>query len=52
VEDSRVIFQRNHPRWHTDSSYRFGSSLASILYGIEVLPEGAEGWDTGFSNSA
>jgi alpha-ketoglutarate-dependent taurine dioxygenase len=50
VEDPRVIFQRNNARWHTDSSYRFEPSLASILYGIEVLPEGAEGGETGFSN--
>src|SRR5512134_446182 len=42
-EDPRVIFQRNNARWHTDSSYRFVPSLASILYGIEVLPEDAEG---------
>ncbi len=45
-----MIFQRNNARWHTDSSYRFEPSLASILYGIEVLPEGAEGGETGFSN--
>jgi len=50
VEDPRVVFQRNNARWHTDSSYRFEPSLASILYGIEVLPEGAEGGETGFSN--
>jgi len=50
AEDPRVIFQRNNARWHTDSSYRFEPSLASILYGVEVLPEGAEGGETGFSN--
>jgi taurine dioxygenase/alpha-ketoglutarate-dependent 2,4-dichlorophenoxyacetate dioxygenase len=50
AEDSRVIFQRNNARWHTDSSYRFVPSLASILYGVEVLPDGAEGGETGFSN--
>lgn len=49
-EDPRVIFQRNNARWHTDSSYRFVPSLASILYGVEVLPDGAEGGQTGFSN--
>jgi alpha-ketoglutarate-dependent taurine dioxygenase len=49
-QDPRVIFQRNNARWHTDSSYRFVPSLASILYGIEVLPDGAEGGETGFSN--
>jgi taurine dioxygenase/alpha-ketoglutarate-dependent 2,4-dichlorophenoxyacetate dioxygenase len=50
AHDPRVIFQRNNARWHTDSSYRFVPSLASILYGIEVLPDGAEGGETGFSN--
>ncbi len=49
-EDQRVIFQRNNARWHTDSSYRYVPSLASILYGIEVLPEDAKGGETGFSN--
>jgi alpha-ketoglutarate-dependent taurine dioxygenase len=50
AEDPRVIFQRNNARWHTDSSYRFVPSLASILYGVEVLPADAEGGGTGFSN--
>ncbi|HEU4368757.1 MAG TPA: TauD/TfdA family dioxygenase [Methylomirabilota bacterium] len=50
AQDPHVIFQRNNARWHTDSSYRFVPSLASILYGVEVLPEGAEGGETGFSN--
>ena len=50
AHDPRVIFQRNNARWHTDSSYRFVPSLASILYGIEVLPDGAAGGETGFSN--
>ena len=49
-DDQRVIFQRNNARWHTDSSYRDVPSLASIMYGVEVLPEGAEGGETGFSN--
>ena len=49
-EDPRVIFQRNNARWHTDSSYRYIPSLASIMYGIEVLPDVAEGGETGFTN--
>ena len=49
-QDPRVIFQRNNARWHTDSSSRFQPSLASILYGLEVLPDDAEGGETGFSN--
>ena len=49
-DDERVVYQRNNARWHTDSSYRFIPSLASIMYGIEVLPEDADGGETGFSN--
>ena len=49
-DDERVVYQRNNARWHTDSSYRFIPSLASIMYGVEVLPEDAEGGETGFSN--
>jgi alpha-ketoglutarate-dependent taurine dioxygenase len=50
AEDPTVIYQRNNGRWHTDSSYRYTPSLASILYGIEVLPDNAQGGETGFSN--
>lgn len=50
AEDPTVVYQRNNGRWHTDSSYRYTPSLASILYGIEVLPDGADGGETGFSN--
>ena len=49
-DDPMVVFQRNNGRWHTDSSYRYIPSLASIMYGIEVLPDEAEGGETGFSN--
>ncbi len=49
-DDPRVIFQHNNARWHTDSSYRYTPSLASIMYGIEVMPEGAQGGETAFSN--
>ena len=49
-DDQRVIFQRNNARWHTDSSYRFTPSLASIMYGVEVLPPEAKGGETAFSN--
>ncbi len=49
-EDPKVVYQRNNGRWHTDSSYRYEPSLASILYGIEVLPDDAKGGETGFSN--
>ena len=50
ADDQRVIFQRNNARWHTDSSYRYIPSLASIMYGVEVLPPDAEGGETAFSN--
>ena len=49
-DDQRVIYQRNNARWHTDSSYRYVPSLASIMYGVEVLPGDAQGGETGFSN--
>lgn len=49
-DDPMVVFQRNNGRWHTDSSYRYLPSLASIMYGIEVLPDDALGGETGFSN--
>ena len=31
-------------------SYRYIPSLASIMYGVEVLPDDSEGGETGFSN--
>lgn len=48
--DHRVVFQKVNARWHTDSSYRYIPSYASLLYGIEVLPDEAEGGRTIFSN--
>lgn len=48
--DPQVVYQRNNARWHTDSSYRYVPSLASLLYGVEVLPEDAEGGETAFAN--
>lgn len=50
ADDHQVVYQRNNARWHTDSSYRYVPALASILYGIEVLPDEAEGGETAFSN--
>jgi taurine dioxygenase/alpha-ketoglutarate-dependent 2,4-dichlorophenoxyacetate dioxygenase len=44
------IYQKVNARWHTDSSYRSIPSLASIMYGIEVMPEDAQGGETEFSN--
>tara|TARA_Y100001936_G_scaffold125624_1_gene122965 strand:- start:1404 stop:2306 length:903 start_codon:yes stop_codon:yes gene_type:complete len=49
-EDDQVIFQKVNQRWHTDSSYRFIPSYASLLYGIEVLPDEARGGETEFVN--
>jgi taurine dioxygenase/alpha-ketoglutarate-dependent 2,4-dichlorophenoxyacetate dioxygenase len=48
--DFRVIFQKVNARWHTDSSYRYVPAFVSLLYGIEVMPKGAPGGRTGFSN--
>lgn len=50
VSDHRVIFQLVNARWHTDSSYRYIPSYCSLLYGIEVLPDEAEGGETEFSD--
>ena len=50
VTDHRVIFQKVNARWHTDSSYRYIPSFASLLYGIEVLPDEAVGGETEFCN--
>ena len=48
--DHRVTFQKVNARWHTDSSYRYVPSYASLLYGIEVLPPEVKDGRTGFSN--
>lgn len=48
--DHRVIFQKVNALWHTDSSYRYVPAYASLLYGIEVMPDEAQGGRTGFSN--
>ena len=37
-------------RGHTDSSYRYIPSFASLLYRIEVLPDDAQGGEAEFSN--
>jgi alpha-ketoglutarate-dependent 2,4-dichlorophenoxyacetate dioxygenase len=50
TKDAPVIFQKVNARWHTDSSYRFTPSLASLMYALEVLPDDAEGGETAFSN--
>ena len=49
-QDEQVIFQKINQKWHTDSSYRFIPSYASLLYSIEVLPADAEGGETEFIN--
>ena len=50
VDDHRVIYQKVNARWHTDSSYRYIPSFVSIMYAIRVLPDGAKGGETEFSN--
>ncbi len=49
-KDEQVIFQKVNQNWHTDSSYRFIPSYASLLYAIEVLPDDAGGGETEFVN--
>ena len=48
--DTQVIFQKVNQLWHTDSSYRFIPSVASVLYGIETLPAKVNGGETEFAN--
>lgn len=49
-DDHRSIYQKVNARWHTDSSYRYIPSFASIMLGMEVLPDEAKGGETEFSN--
>jgi alpha-ketoglutarate-dependent taurine dioxygenase len=48
--DPRVVLQKVNSLWHTDSSYRYIPSYASLLYSVEVLPDEALGGETEFSN--
>ena len=50
ADDHRSVYQKVNARWHTDSSYRYIPSFASIMLGIEVLPDEAQGGETEFSN--
>ncbi len=45
---TQSVFQKVNQLWHTDSSYRFIPSFASLLYAIEVLPNHALGGETEF----
>lgn len=49
-DDPRVLFQKVNARWHTDSSYRYVPSFASVMYSTEILPDEARGGETEFSN--
>lgn len=49
-DDPKVLFQKVNARWHTDSSYRYIPSFASVMYSTEVLPDEAKGGETEFSN--
>ena len=46
-DDPQAVFLRGTSRWHTDSSFREVPCLATILYAVEVPPEGG---DTEFAN--
>jgi alpha-ketoglutarate-dependent taurine dioxygenase len=41
-DDPQAIFLRGTSRWHTDSSFREIPCLATILYAVEVPPEGGD----------
>jgi len=49
-DDPMVLFQKVNARWHTDSSYRYIPSFASVMYSTEILPDEARGGETEFSN--
>lgn len=46
-DDPQAVFLRGTSRWHTDSSFREIPCLATVLYAVEVPPEGG---DTEFAN--
>lgn len=46
-DDPQAVFLRGTSRWHTDSSFRQIPCLATVLYAVEVPPEGG---DTEFAN--
>lgn len=46
-DDPQAVFLRGTSRWHTDSSFRRVPCLATILYALDVPPEGG---DTEFAN--
>lgn len=50
VIDPRVIYQLVNARWHTESSYRYIPSFASLMFGIEVLPDEAQGGESWIKN--
>jgi alpha-ketoglutarate-dependent 2,4-dichlorophenoxyacetate dioxygenase len=42
MTDKRMLFHRGNEMWHTDSTYKPQTALASLLYAVEVPPEGGQ----------
>jgi len=41
-DDPQAVFLRGTSRWHTDSSFRSVPCLATVLFALEVPPEGGD----------
>ena len=42
LDDRRMLFHRGNEMWHTDSTYKPQTALASLLYAVEVPPSGGQ----------
>ncbi|MFT5446306.1 MAG: alpha-ketoglutarate-dependent 2,4-dichlorophenoxyacetate dioxygenase [Gammaproteobacteria bacterium] len=42
MSDKRMLFHRGNEMWHTDSTYKPQTALASLLYAVEVPPTGGQ----------
>lgn len=42
MSDKRMLFHRGNEMWHTDSTYKPQTALASLLYAVEVPPSGGQ----------
>ncbi|MFT5173702.1 MAG: alpha-ketoglutarate-dependent 2,4-dichlorophenoxyacetate dioxygenase [Gammaproteobacteria bacterium] len=42
ISDSKMLFHRGNEMWHTDSTYKPQTALASLLYAVEVPPSGGQ----------
>lgn len=42
ISDRKMLFHRGNEMWHTDSTYKPQTALASLLYAVEVPPSGGQ----------